>query len=43
MGSELAIIASQLVSEGGILASDESPPTLGKRLVKAGLKNDEVN
>jgi hypothetical protein len=42
MDAELATIASQLVKDGGILASDESPPTLGKRLVKAGLNNDEV-
>ena len=42
MDSELGSIAAQLVSDGGILASDESPPTLGKRLVKAGLENDEV-
>ena len=40
---DLASIASQLVDGGGILASDESPPTLGKRLVKAGLGNDEVS
>ena len=39
----LASVASQLVENGGILASDESPPTLGKRLVKAGLENDEVS
>lgn len=39
----LASVASQLVDGGGILASDESPPTLGKRLVKAGLENDEVS
>ena len=38
----LASIASRRVDGGGILASDESPPTLGKRLVKAGLENDEV-
>ena len=38
----LASIASRLVDGGGILASDESPPTWGKRLVKAGLENDEV-
>lgn len=40
---DLASIASQLVDGGGILASDESPPTLGKRLVKAGLENDEAS
>ena len=41
-------MASELVDSpardgGGILASDESPPTSGKRLVKAGLENDEVS
>jgi hypothetical protein len=36
-------IASQLASPGkGLLASDESTGTIGKRLEKAGLRNDEV-
>jgi fructose-bisphosphate aldolase class I len=37
-----AAIAAQLVyDDQGILASDESVPTIGKRLEKAGLVNDE--
>ncbi len=40
---ELTITANKLAAPGkGLLASDESTPTIGKRLVKAGLINDEV-
>ena len=36
--------ASKLAAPGkGILASDESTGTIGKRLEKAGLQNDEVS
>lgn len=36
-------IAAQLAAPGkGLLASDESTGTIGKRLEKAGLTNDEV-
>ena len=36
-------VASQLVAEGkGLLASDESISTIGKRLEKAGIVNNEV-
>lgn len=37
-------IASQLATPGkGLLASDESTGTIGKRLEKAGLQNVEVH
>ena len=40
---ELAATASALTARGkGLLASDESTGTIGKRLEKAGLVNDEV-
>ncbi|GFR50055.1 hypothetical protein Agub_g12196 [Astrephomene gubernaculifera] len=42
MASELASIAERLAAPGkGILASDESTGTIGKRLEKAGLPNTE--
>lgn len=41
--SDLKSIAEKLTIRGkGILASDESTGTIGKRLEKAGLKNTEV-
>jgi fructose-bisphosphate aldolase class 1 len=40
---DLKAIASALCAPGkGILASDESPGTMGKRLVKHGIENTEV-
>jgi fructose-bisphosphate aldolase class 1 len=40
----LAETALKLAAPGkGILASDESTGTIGKRLEKAGLQNDEVS
>lgn len=44
MGTEsLRDVASTLSAKGkGILASDESTGTIGKRLEKAGLNNTEV-
>jgi hypothetical protein len=42
--TNLAQVAAALAAPGkGILASDESIGTIGKRLEKAGLVNDEVN
>lgn len=42
--AELISIAQALAAPGkGILASDESPSTLGKRLEKAGVENTEEN
>lgn len=39
----LAEVAAALAAPGkGLLASDESVGTIGKRLEKAGLRNDEV-
>lgn len=39
---ELEKAANQLARPGrGLLAADESVPTLGKRLIAAGLDNDE--
>ena len=41
--AELRSIASRLVAKGkGLLASDESIGTIGKRLARAGLANTEV-
>jgi fructose-bisphosphate aldolase class I len=41
---DLREIASRLSARGkGILASDESTGTIGKRLEKAGLENTEVS
>jgi fructose-bisphosphate aldolase class I len=41
--SDLAEVAAALAAPGkGILASDESTGTIGKRLEKAGLQNTEV-
>ena len=41
---ELQETAQQLVRIGkGILAADESTPTVGKRLAKHGLQNTEVD
>lgn len=41
--STLAAVAAALAAPGkGLLASDESVGTIGKRLEKAGLTNDEV-
>jgi fructose-bisphosphate aldolase class 1 len=46
MGTDLDILvqrASQLAAKGkGLLASDESTGTIGKRLEKAGIQNTEV-
>ena len=43
MSEELYKIAGRLTSAGkGILASDESPGTIGRRLQKAGKENTEV-
>lgn len=46
MGTDLEILvqrASQLATKGkGLLASDESTGTIGKRLEKAGIENTEV-
>ena len=43
MNMDLAHTAAQLTAPGkGLLASDESTGTIGKRLTKAGLVNDEV-
>jgi len=40
---ELTITANKLAAPGkGLLESDESTPTIGKRLVQAGHINDEV-
>ncbi len=40
----LADVASQLAAPGrGLLASDESTGTIGKRLEKAGVQNTEVS
>ena len=42
--SGLRDVASRLTAPGkGILASDESTGTIGKRLEKAGLENTEVS
>jgi fructose-bisphosphate aldolase class 1 len=41
--ASLADVAAYLAAPGrGILASDESTGTIGKRLEKVGLQNDEV-
>ena len=41
--SDLKSIAEKLTTRGkGILASDESTGTIGKRLERSGLKNTEV-
>lgn len=41
---DLIDTARQLTAKGkGLLASDESTGTIGKRLTKAGLTNDEVS
>ena len=43
MASSLEATASQLAAPGkGLLASDESTGTIGKRLEKAGFENNEV-
>ena len=43
MSSELASVARYLAAPGkGLLAADESTGTVGKRLEKFGLKNEEV-
>lgn len=43
MQSELAQIAAEIAAPGkGILAADESTGTIGKRLEKVGLVNEEV-
>lgn len=40
---ELAEVAARIATPGkGILAADESTATIGKRLEKVGLENDEV-
>lgn len=42
--ASLAEVAAALAAPGkGLLASDESVGTIGKRLEKAGLVNDEVS
>lgn len=42
--ANLAEVAQQLTAPGkGLLASDESTPTIGKRLQKAGVENTEEN
>lgn len=41
--AELCEVAQQLTAPGkGLLASDESTGTIGKRLAKAGIENTEV-
>lgn len=41
--ADLCAVAKQLTQDGkGLLAADESPTTLGKRLALAGLENTEV-
>ena len=41
--AELCEVAQQLTATGkGLLASDESTSTIGKRLAKAGIENTEV-
>jgi fructose-bisphosphate aldolase class 1 len=44
MAASLEATARQLAAPGkGLLASDESTGTIGKRLEKAGFENNEVN
>ena len=41
--AELCEVAQQLTAPGkGLLASDESTGTIGKRLAKSGVENTEV-
>ena len=43
MSGDLVKVAARLVANGkGLLASDESTGTIGKRLEKAGIANTEV-
>ena len=43
MDADLTDIAAKLTSPGkGVLASDESTSTIGKRLAKSGIDNTEV-